>query len=159
MEQEERGTIRSQQEDDHLERSTKKIKATTFGVNDIHREEGKSFKDKLLESRLFQDCFNGTGMVEEAELDSDEEEDVDLDEDIPRVKIALDLKKSLRNPWRNALIIKLLGKTVSFNVLLNRITLMWKLSGDFDIVDLGHGYYVVKFENMEDRLKVLTGGP
>ncbi|XVF32011.1 hypothetical protein REPUB_Repub17cG0044600 [Reevesia pubescens] len=96
MEQDERRTIRSQQEDYHLEHSTKKIKATTFRVNDIHREERKSFKDKLLESRLFQDCFNGTGMVEEAELDSDEEEDVDLDDDVPRVKIALDLKKSFK---------------------------------------------------------------
>ncbi|XVF19766.1 hypothetical protein REPUB_Repub11eG0139100 [Reevesia pubescens] len=35
---------------------------------------------------------------------------------------------------------------------------MWNLS-DFELINLGYGFYVVKFENMEDRIKVMTGGP
>ena len=78
---------------------------------------------------------------------------------IPSVTINAHLKKELRDPWRLALIIKLLGKIVSFNVLMSRVTLMWKLTGDFELIDLGHGYYVVKFANLEDRSKVMIEGP
>ncbi|XVF11920.1 hypothetical protein REPUB_Repub08aG0069600 [Reevesia pubescens] len=42
---------------------------------------------------------------------------------------------------------------------MNRITMLWKLCGDFELIDLGSGFYVVKFENIEDRFKVMTGGP
>lgn len=48
---------------------------------------------------------------------------------------------------------------MSYNVLLNRVTAMWKLMGDFHLIDLGHGFYAVKFEDMEDRAKVMTVGP
>nr|WMB96822.1 hypothetical protein [Solanum melongena]WMB96868.1 hypothetical protein [Solanum melongena]WMB97045.1 hypothetical protein [Solanum aethiopicum] len=36
---------------------------------------------------------------------------------------------------------------------------MWKLLGEFSLTDLGQGFYVVKFAEMEDRAKVMTGGP
>ncbi|XVE98728.1 hypothetical protein REPUB_Repub03eG0133100 [Reevesia pubescens] len=36
---------------------------------------------------------------------------------------------------------------------------MWKLCEDFELIDLGAEFYVVKFENMEDRFKVMIGGP
>ncbi|XVE98176.1 hypothetical protein REPUB_Repub03eG0083200 [Reevesia pubescens] len=114
----EKGSERSQQEDDHLERSK---------------------------------------FVEEIEIDSDDDMDEGVEDDIPTVKIASDMKKSLRNPWRLALIIKLLGKNITFNVLKNGITLLWKLSGDFELIDLGCGFYVVRFDNMEYRTKVMTG--
>lgn len=35
---------------------------------------------------------------------------------------------------------------------------MWNLMGDVELIDLGYGYYVAKFDNQEDRNKVMTGG-
>ncbi|PPS11204.1 hypothetical protein GOBAR_AA09435 [Gossypium barbadense] len=33
---------------------------------------------------------------------------------------------------------------------------MWNLDEEFDCIDLGHGFYVVKFSNVDDGLKVIT---
>lgn len=57
------------------------------------------------------------------------------------------------------MIIKLLGKTINYNMLLSRVKQMWKLDGDLELIDLGYGYYVAKFANSDDRTKVMTGGP
>ena len=156
----ENGMFRSPQEEDHLERSTKKIKATLISEESgPSGEQGKSFRDTLLESKIFKDCYHGSDLVEEPEVDSDDDMDEVTGDGIPSVTIDAHLKKELRDLWRLALIIKLLGKIVSFNVLMSRVTLMWKLTRDFELIDLGHGYYVVKFANLEDRSKVMTEGP
>ncbi|GAV72664.1 DUF4283 domain-containing protein [Cephalotus follicularis] len=36
---------------------------------------------------------------------------------------------------------------------------MWKLSGELDLLDLGHGYFVAKFDSPYDCSDVLIGGP
>lgn len=58
-------------------------------------------------------------------------------EGIPMVKLTKAKKKELREPLRMALIIKLLGKSISYNVLVARVTQMWRLADEFDLIDLG----------------------
>ncbi|XVE91332.1 hypothetical protein REPUB_Repub01dG0001000 [Reevesia pubescens] len=65
------------------------------------------------------------------DVESDDEEFIEQDDGIPFVNTSTVRKKSLRDPWR----------------------------GEFELIDLGHGFYVVKFERMEDRFRVLTKGP
>ncbi|KAE8706599.1 hypothetical protein F3Y22_tig00110391pilonHSYRG00023 [Hibiscus syriacus] len=86
--------------------------------------------------------------------DSDEEEECEGD-DIPTIKIPQELKEKLRKPWRKTLIIKILGKTVAYKTLISRVTNLWKLEGEFECIDLGYGFYAIKFQNMVDRAKVI----
>lgn len=67
--------------------------------------------------------------------------------------------EDLRKPWRDALIVQLLGKSIGFFAMRNRLDRMWKLAGNFDMVDIGHGYYMIKFDLLADREKVIGGGP
>lgn len=36
---------------------------------------------------------------------------------------------------------------------------LWKHNGGFDMLDVDNGYDMVKFEQLADREKVVTGGP
>ncbi|MBA0566641.1 hypothetical protein Golob_011439 [Gossypium lobatum] len=61
------------------------------------------------------------------------------------------VEKIRMEPWRQALITELLGKTISFNSLL-------AFGWDFEFIELGYGFYAVKFEKQEDRFKVMIEG-
>ena len=39
------------------------------------------------------------------------------------------------------------------------MTKLWKLLAGFEIRDIGHGFFMVKFDVMEDRCKVMQWGP
>ena len=67
--------------------------------------------------------------------------------------------QKLWTPWRTSLIIKLLGKSINFHTLNARLRRDWKTEQKFDIIDLGKGYYVVKFRSAEDYNAILMGGP
>ncbi|GMI93089.1 hypothetical protein HRI_002978200 [Hibiscus trionum] len=58
-----------------------------------------------------------------------------------------------------ALIVHLLGRTISYRVLWNRLQSLWKLVGRFQLVDLENDYFLVKLEQEEDYLRILTTGP
>ncbi|KAH1055673.1 hypothetical protein J1N35_033738 [Gossypium stocksii] len=107
-----------------------------------------------------QDHLERVISVEEDDDDSDLDMEEFSDEftSIPAVEVDREWKRTLRKPWRNALIIKLLGKSISYSALIQRLTTMWNLDEDFDCIDLGHGFYVVKFSSAEDLLEVITGG-
>ncbi|KAE8684360.1 hypothetical protein F3Y22_tig00111132pilonHSYRG00122 [Hibiscus syriacus] len=116
------------------------------------------WSDTVADSPIFTGIFQGSSIHEEEEYESEEKEEI-VSDDIPTVKIPKEIKEKIRKPWKKALIIKLLGKSIAYKTLISRITAMWNLESDFDCIDLGNGYYVVKFQSINDRLKVLTGGP
>lgn len=36
---------------------------------------------------------------------------------------------------------------------------MWKLTGGYEVRDVHHGYFLVKFDKKEDKEKVISGAP
>lgn len=86
--------------------------------------------------------------------------DVSPDSTSPRqVDIPKDKYMSLFQPWRGALILKLLGKSVSFRVLQQRTADLWGLQWGYELIDLEHGFFLARFFSREDYLRVLEGGP
>ncbi|KAB2600088.1 hypothetical protein D8674_010359 [Pyrus ussuriensis x Pyrus communis] len=67
--------------------------------------------------------------------------------------------EKLCHPWSNALIIKLVGKSHTYNFLLNGLRQNWQLKGGMQLIDLDHDFYIAKFDLEEDREFLLTGGP
>ncbi|XVF14516.1 hypothetical protein REPUB_Repub09cG0067500 [Reevesia pubescens] len=68
-------------------------------------------------------------------------------------------KESMRKPWRKALIVKLFGNVLGFQTLTTRIKNPWQLTGRYKVVDLGHDYFLFRFEKKSDYNNVLEGGP
>ncbi|GLU03954.1 hypothetical protein SLE2022_211230 [Rubroshorea leprosula] len=78
---------------------------------------------------------------------------------VPKVRIPKSIWERLCASWTNAVIIKLLGKSVNFHALHSRLLKEWRLEHEFEIIDVGLGYYIVKFFSSQDCSMVLTGRP
>ena len=59
----------------------------------------------------------------------------------------------------NALIVKVMGKTVGYSFMNSHIVSMWKLMGRMDCVNLGQDFFLTRFAVKEDHNRVLKGGP
>ena len=53
---------------------------------------------------------------------------------------------------------KLLGKDIGFLAMRERLKKLWKPRAGFDILDLGFGFFLIKFDDEEDRSIVMEGG-
>lgn len=71
----------------------------------------------------------------------------------PMVHIADTGFEGLYAPWKDALVVSLLGKSIGYNTMKERLTRLWKLMACFEIMDMGNGYYMVKFEEEADRIR------
>ncbi|XVE88261.1 hypothetical protein DITRI_Ditri19aG0055600 [Diplodiscus trichospermus] len=103
-------TPRSSEETDLLERSTKKSKTNNDGV------ETESVE-------IVMDSLNPevNNQSQQEEFCADEEE-----EDCPTIRVAKAKKYRLRQPWRQTLIVKVMGRTIGYNSLLRRIKALWR---------------------------------
>lgn len=77
----------------------------------------------------------------------------------PMVHIKDSVFEGLCAPWQDALVIKLLGKSIGYHTMRDRLGRIWKLVAGFDILDIGNDYFMVKFEHEGDRTKVMDEGP
>ena len=93
---------------------------------------------------------------------SDVEDDTtaDLDDhDCPVVPITKEEKYSLRRPWHKTILIKLLGRSISYTTLLNRIKALWKPKSAIDRVVLDNAFFLSKFTTTKDYDFAKYGGP
>lgn len=95
------------------------------------------------------------------------EEEVSDDDKIPEVSneawfgMGMTQKEKIeaRWPWRNSLIIKLVGRTVGYHYLWRRLKAMWRTENDPLLIDLGFNFFIVKLGRREEIDRALTGGP
>ncbi|KAK9993144.1 hypothetical protein SO802_022847 [Lithocarpus litseifolius] len=95
-------------------------------------------------------------MHEDAESDVEEE---DIEEGAVALSLSKEDKIRIRSQWSNALIIKTFGRTVGYQFLSQRVRELWAPTGRLDLVDLGHDYFLARFEMPEDLDHVLRDGP
>lgn len=88
------------------------------------------------------------------ELPIPEEEE---ESNFPTIVLTREEKARLRKPWKQAHIIKLLGRSIGYNSLSMRLKQLWAPKGPFSMIDIG--YYVARFHLKEDYDYALTGGP
>nr|KJB13653.1 hypothetical protein B456_002G087100 [Gossypium raimondii] len=53
---------------------------------------------------------------------------------------------------------RLLDRKITFNALLNRVTLLWKTNSPFQLMDLENDYFLVRFSEEDGYNNVLTNG-
>ncbi|KAE8702094.1 hypothetical protein F3Y22_tig00110503pilonHSYRG00797 [Hibiscus syriacus] len=106
------------------------------GNKRIRAAAGEDTQEEIPQSRSWKDTVMESPLFAGMFRSSSRMEE-ENDDDIPTVEISADTKNEIRQPWRKALIIK----------------------GEFECIDLGNGFYAVKFQSMSDRLKVPTEGP
>ncbi|GKV41414.1 hypothetical protein SLEP1_g48952 [Rubroshorea leprosula] len=161
-------TFRSPQEKDQLDRSVKRIKNVNLIATAPSREEHmaeaaanpQSYRDKLICNGSFETPDEDLSFDAIPEY-LDEESDIDDDPDDPTPIILFfkEEKRRMREPWKNALIVKTFGKSVGYNFLYGSLKAQWKPAGKWDCIDLGYDFFLVRFQVHEDLSKVINGGP
>ncbi|KAK4488633.1 hypothetical protein RD792_004402 [Penstemon davidsonii] len=73
--------------------------------------------------------------------------------------LAEDYLEGLHRAWQESIILRLVGKTINYNLLTAKIDTLWGLSGDFELIDLGYNCYVLKLGDREKVEHILTEGP
>lgn len=77
---------------------------------------------------------------------------------LPKFTCSESLKDELIQHWKDALITKPLGRHVGAAPFERRVRELWKPRGEMTIMVLGFGYFLIKFDNDEDRERVLLEG-
>lgn len=55
--------------------------------------------------------------------------------------------QALFMPWKDTLVIKLLGKSMSYPMIKQKLKHLWRLLGGDDVMNIGNGYFLVKFDS------------
>ena len=60
---------------------------------------------------------------------------------LPVIDFPKQLIKKIHLPWKDCLIVKLLGKTIGYRSLTTRVKSVWDLQGDFELLILMRGFF------------------
>ncbi|XP_021800399.1 uncharacterized protein LOC110744720, partial [Prunus avium] len=110
-------------------------------------------------SMSFKDKVCGDFGMAEDKFDISDDDVVIKHGAIPSIEFSERVKDCLYRPWRTAVIIKLMGRPLSYTFLRDRLLQRWELKGPMSLVDLENNDFIVKFLLEEDKRYVLTGGP
>ncbi|KAK9181331.1 hypothetical protein WN944_024468 [Citrus x changshan-huyou] len=116
-----------------------------------------SYKETLVNSSQAMENGYGDGALEW----DFEEGDVIEENDGPMPSIAFSARihEKLSEPWRNYVVVKLLGRTIGYRALCTRLNVMWKTTMSFSVIDLENNYFLIRFRSSNDALDALTKGP
>lgn len=115
-----------------------------------------SFRDKVVGGKQAPPPLPKVDLVAEKLMTIELEGDNRL---LPKISLDKKIFEDLCQCWRDALVIKLLGKNIGCTIMKDRLHRLWKPKGGFDIIDVDNGYYMVKFDMQEDKDRIVAGGP
>ncbi|KAI9074226.1 hypothetical protein K1719_043791 [Acacia pycnantha] len=156
-------------EDDSL-RSTKKVRLRSIG--EVDGKDGKqedrdtemtcnetegmvSYRNKLLNLNQGGQTPRPQPEIELSETDFL----IGKEGDIPAISFSDAIRATLSKGMERTLIIKLLGRSITFYELRARTQALWQLKGSFQLVNMEGSYFFATFDVEEDYVKALTGGP
>ncbi|KAK9159740.1 hypothetical protein Syun_006081 [Stephania yunnanensis] len=141
------------------ERSTKKVKnkrtveevnKTSFNISNL-----TSFRDIIAQHR------NALQEQQEGEDPPLSPDDFVRNKTSRPVKLNFSerVQTKMNEAMKKCVMIRVLGKGISYMTLSNRIKLLWNLKGSLRLTDIDNGYYMAKFSLNEDYMHVLLDGP
>lgn len=75
------------------------------------------------------------------------------------IPLSAQVREKIYAPWKSSIIIKVVGKSFGYKALFTWLQGIWHPKGTFNMIDLGHEYFLVKFVQVSDYLTVLERGP
>lgn len=155
-----KAVVRSREEDQELQRSNKKVKEVHSTNNSPRAEDRRSSYKERLTSEIpgaYEEALSfENGMETEVEFN---DESSDLAAGIVAEYLSRARKTSIKAQWTNALIVKVVRKTVGYQFLSSRIMSLWKPIGRLVCVDLEKDFFLVHFSLKADYERVSKDGP
>lgn len=90
-----------------------------------------------------------------------DEDILDEDEVGPRFNMGMSMKEKIeaRKPWRNSVIIKLVGRKIGYHYLLKCIQTTWKTQSFIMLIDLPSNFFIIRFASRLNYNTALLNGP
>ncbi|KAK9111909.1 hypothetical protein Scep_019428 [Stephania cephalantha] len=110
-----------------------------------------SHKERLLGDRMF-----GTGKnirLEEGDIVVDSNDKGEF------LRISERLLKLTREPWKYAVVVKLIRRNIGYRTLCDKIKEMWRPENDYRVVDMQNNFFMIQLATAEDMNEALLGGP
>ena len=89
-------------------------------------------------------------LISEDKEDEGSYEDEEMDRDCPTIRLSKEEKVRIQLPWKKTLIIKLLGRSIGYNLLLRKINDLWRPRASIALVALHNGFFIAKFAYEDD---------
>lgn len=150
-------------------RSTKKVRIRD---GEDESDEEMVLAQTLSRPRSWKDRLLGIGLqgadTKEGKRIYNDDEDLELPEadivrstinGLPSIRFSEQINQLLIKDMARTVVIKLLGRNISYSVLYNKVCSLWKPSQGFRLVDVENGYFLAKLQSKEDVDKVLREGP
>ncbi|KAL4308653.1 hypothetical protein GQ457_01G024420 [Hibiscus cannabinus] len=116
-----------------------------------------SFRESLLGREGTRNTVN---LISELDVEvTDDDVLIGGDSVLPEIRFSDKVHEAIDKKLSKSIIIRLLGKSIGYRALLNRIQSMWNPLGEIQLIDLDNEYFLVRFAKEEDYVHVLTGGP
>ncbi|XP_019149842.1 PREDICTED: uncharacterized protein LOC109146642 [Ipomoea nil] len=77
----------------------------------------------------------------------------------PTIRLTKMELKAIRAPWRQALIVKVMGRKVGYTYLQRRLASMWKPKRSMDLIAIDNDYFLVRFGSVDDMEFAMYEGP
>lgn len=139
------------EEADLLQRSILKPKES---INQLDPQV--TFRDRLVENQQFESMEFDFHMFNNMSLEDEKDNPTNHKNFIP---ISSAEKHMLYKPWAQALIIKLIGKRMGYNLLRTRNKKTWNTTDPLNLIDLGNDFYLIRISSEILYNKVLNNGP
>ncbi|MBA0602960.1 hypothetical protein Gorai_003120 [Gossypium raimondii] len=149
--------------------STKKVR---FRVIDEDFDVEMTSAPTTTRPRSWKDYLMSTGLRADVQAQGVDnfygEEDLELSEvdivkstvnGIPSINFSERVNQILIKDMAHTVVIKLLGRNIGYPMMYNKVCSLWKPSQSFRLMDLENGYFLAKFQSLEDFEKVLCQGP
>lgn len=98
-------------------------------------------------------------MDADSDSKNDDEDVNELRDGLVAIKLSKDTKKHIRERWCKVVIVKLVGRSVTFSYMQSKLNQLWKPEDRMDVVDLSHGFFLVRFYSKDDLNSVKRRGP
>ncbi|XP_075092262.1 uncharacterized protein LOC142172523 [Nicotiana tabacum] len=82
-----------------------------------------------------------------------------ITECIKVIALSEDDRQRIYEPWKYAIIVKLVGKRMMHHYLQKKIQDLWRSTEDLQMIDLGENYYIIKFRKRDNMEKAIQQGP
>lgn len=143
-------------ENDFLkDNSRKKTYAEVISDATMHELEGGEDKDVADEGS--EDVTKRTNRERTSEEQHRDEDDVNIK--AWEITVTAKMKCKMAGPWQTSVILKLMGKQLGYRALQSRLAGIWRPIGNMQFIDIGYGFYIMKFEALKDYHHALMDGP
>ena len=80
-------------------------------------------------------------------------------EDTWEIQLTPELKNQLAGPWKTSVILKVMGRPLGYRALQTRLAGIWRPTGTMHLIDIGYGYFIMRFDVIKDYHHALMDGP